>query len=114
MELVAKDIASSVCGVSACVLMGQPFETIKVANQSQSGGATMSRAALSVVQRGGVPALWAGWPATLSSSLLSTTAAFTVNSAMNRLAPPQVVHGSDESDVYGTLHGMALGSLSGM
>lgn len=37
--------------------MGQPFETIKVANQS--GGTTMSRAALTVVQRGGVPSLWA-------------------------------------------------------
>jgi hypothetical protein len=81
-----KDIIASTVGSAACVLVGQPFDTIKVRLQVLSGEYTSS---LSCVQKTitteGFVALWKGATPAFAGAITENATAFAINGVFHRL-----------------------------
>jgi len=80
------DIVASIIGSTACVYSGQPFDTIKVRLQVDSGGYTgsMWNCFRKSIQSEGISSLWKGSIPALVGALSENTVAFACNGLINR------------------------------
>ena len=86
MEAI-KDIASTTVGSAACVLVGQPFDTVKVRIQvlsSEFGSSSMSCIRQTIADEG-LAALWRGYMPAFAGAVTENATAFVLNGVFHRL-----------------------------
>lgn len=81
-----KDVLASIVGSAACVYTGQPFDTVKVRMQVQSGQFKSTiDCFVQTFGKEGVAALWKGSVPALTGALGENAMAFGINGLLNRL-----------------------------
>jgi hypothetical protein len=106
-----KDIMATTVGSAACVLVGQPFDTIKVRIQVLSGeyGGSSLDCIRKTLADEGVAALWKGYVPAFAGAVSENATAFVLNGVFHRLM------GEEEGDSHARSPGKSfiLGAAAG-
>lgn len=84
-----KDAVSGSFGAVCLVLVGQPFDTIKVLCQTSPVRTSLISQAKQLITSSGVQSLWRGAGPALASALIDNTVLFTLQRSIQRLVAPE-------------------------
>lgn len=106
-----KDIVATTVGSAACVLVGQPFDTIKVRVQvlsTQYGRSSLNCVRKTITEEG-VVALWKGYIPAFAGAVTENATAFVLNGIFHRLLDDEGEGNSPRSSKKSFLLGAGAG-----